>query len=145
MIEPEMRELASKWLNSYTIDNRYISRVNWNSYITALHSVCSQQENVTWRNPPHELSKSCGQIDPPSLYFRSAFTRADGQRLSMRRGVESVVPSFERERDPRCPMSRHKMTSDAIRAQTHIHTNSERPGISLSATSIFPDDARASS
>lgn len=30
----------------------------------------------------------------------------------------------ERERDPRCPMSRHKMTSDAIRAQTHIHTNS---------------------
>jgi len=126
----------SEWLKSYTIDNRYTSRVNRSVYI----SVCSQQENVTWRNPPHELFKSCGQIDPPSLYFRSAFTRADGQRLSIRRGVESVVSSPKERETPgvlcrginglRCDTDTHK----------YVYTHSPRHGISLSAT-IFPDSA----
>jgi len=85
--------------------------------MTALYGICSQQENVTWRNSPHELSKSCGQIDPPSLYFRSAFTRANGQRLSIRRGVESAVSS-PKERETPGVLRRGIKASDAI----HVHT-----------------------
>ena len=122
--------MVLEWLKSHTIDNPYIFRVNWSSNITALY-ICSQQENVTWRDSPHELSKSCRQIDPPSLYFRSAFTRTDGQRLSIRRGVESVVSSPKERETPGVPRWGIK-ASDAIRARararahthTHTHTHS---------------------
>lgn len=72
----------------------------------------SQQENVTLQDGsihPNELSKSCGQIDPPSLYFRSAFTRSGWHKAfkTTWRGV--VVESTgspekggETELDPRC-------------------------------------------
>lgn len=95
---------------------------------------------VRYTHTPWALSKSFEDKLTRLLFTfdRSAFTRADGQRFSIRRGVGIGNVVFERERqreDPRCPTSRHKGSRIRyILLSWHLAKR---------ATSVFPDDARA--
>lgn len=114
------------------IDNRYVSRGTARLRYSGIRSfVLSGRTLSTPRAfslsiiylflPP---SKSCGQIDPPSLYFRSAFTRADSlsgsqyERCRERPAVSSSPrPQVSRVRykGPSLPLPSLPLSSPAAR------------------------------
>lgn len=87
---------------------------------------------------PTSHSKSPGQIDPPSLYFQSAFTRTEAFNTRRCR-IDNVVIS---ERNPRCSMAVIKASlSLSLFCPRRRDTLRDAVLSSRARATIFPDSA----